>query len=75
MKQIINDLLYDTEKAEKIVLTKEGTAYYKTANGRFFSIRIWPTQSIVLESEDSVKLALARYPDEYQRLFGKVEEA
>lgn len=75
MKQIINGLLYDTEKAEKIIKTKYGTTYYKTANGRYFSQRDFPIKELCEESEYFMKLALAQYPDAYQKLFGKVEDA
>lgn len=76
---IINGLLYDTSKSQRILkiydwigsfcLVKQ---LYVTSNNRFFT----ECQSIIEpKTEDEVKQILSKYPDKYQEIFGEVENA
>lgn len=82
IRAIIDGLLYDTSKAKKI-----GTFYdwtnclncrikdlYITKNNRFF-VAISAEKSINPIGESEAKTILSQFPDEYQEIFGKVDEA
>ena len=75
MKAIINDRLYDTDKAEMLGKTKYGKTYYRTPKGNFFSVRTFPDVHIEEETDFLMKCALSQDIDLYQRIFGEVEEA
>lgn len=79
IRAVIGDLLYDTSKARKI-----GTFYdwifdsmdlYVTKNNRFFSVQKNARSPISVISENEAKRLLSKHPDEYQEIFGKVDEA
>lgn len=80
-REVINGLMYDTSKAKKILsffdnnssITWMNQILYKTINGRFFVINDY--RSIRAITEDEAKQILSRYPDKYQEVFGKVEDA
>ena len=73
MEQVIDGLLYDTEKSELIIKSCI-TSVWKTKNGRYFL-----TDELTGNMEvnpNKVKQLLGRYhPDIYIELFGEVEEA
>ena len=76
-RAIINGLLYDTSKAEKIFTMRNwidgsSTNLYVTFNNRFFTEC---QGNIKPKSEEEVKFMLSKHPDEYQKIFGKVENA
>lgn len=79
---IIDGLLYDTSKATKILEYYDvigcGTYWinktlYITNSKRFFYTDNWGTLRKL--SDDEAKTILSKYPDKYQEIFGKVEEA
>ena len=79
---IIDGLLYDTSKAIKILEFCDtagcGTYWinktlYITNSKRFFYTDNWGTLRKL--SDDEAKTILSKYPDKYQEIFGKVEEA
>lgn len=79
---VINGLLYDTSKATKILEYYDvigcGTYWinktlYITNSKRFFYTDNWGTLRKL--SDDEAKTILSKYPDKYQEIFGKVEEA
>ena len=82
IRAIINGLLYDTSKAKKI-----GTFYewinclncrrkdlYRTKNNNFFVV-YESSKGICPTTECEAKRILSQFPDEYQEIFGKVDEA
>ena len=80
---IINGLLYDTSKAEKKFTfltgnTVKGLLYccstdlYVTKSGRYFCEQYG---NIIPVDERELKYLLQYYPEKYQEIFGKVEEA
>lgn len=74
--EVIDGLLYDTSKAEKIIKVFRGAFsvdLYKTKNQRFFTAG--KNTGIKPRTEDEVKRILSRYPDKYQEVFGKVRDA
>lgn len=81
MKQIINNVLYDTEKAEKIVDYWSGYCkreLYKGGRG-YFSV-VWDyfgtKYNIEPKDEDFVKALLGKINiDKYIELFGEPEQA
>lgn len=79
---VIDGLLYDTSKATKILEYYDvigcGTYWinktlYITNSKRFFYTDNWGTLRKL--SDDKAKTILSKYPDKYQEIFGKVEEA
>jgi len=76
MKQIIDGLLYDSEKAECIgeyYYADGWRSFYKTAKMRYF---IEVSYDIFILSESEVMRVLGEAdPDKYIELFGPVEEA
>ena len=74
MKQIINGLLYDTEKSNLLV-TCEYYSVWKTKNGRYFLTN--DSECVVKETDYyAIQDFLGkRYPDEYIKVFGEVQEA
>ena len=73
MKQIIDGLLYDNEKAEFLYDVTPFVALYKTKNGRFFTLSLGDIKPV---SEDNVRLCLGKhFPGKYIELFGSVDEA
>ena len=79
---VIDGLLYDTSKATKILEYYDvigcGTYWinktlYITNSKRFFYTDNWGTLRKL--SDDEAKTILSKYPDKYQEIFGKVEEA
>ena len=81
---IIDGLLYDTSKARKILRFCDtaklecGTflvnkTLYVTNSKRFFCTDNLGRLSKL--SDDEVKTILSEYPDKYQEIFGKVEDA
>lgn len=82
-RAVIDGLLYDTSKAEKIFTFNSFNvngkffaikSLYMTKNKRFFS-ESWEDGYIQAETEEKVKEILSQHPDEYQYIFGKVEDA
>lgn len=75
MKQVINNLLYDTETAT-IIYTEENTqrVLYRTQNGNFFML--YSNGDIVPKSEESAKEYLGKHSvPMYIELFGEPQEA
>lgn len=79
---VIDGLLYDTSKATKILEYYDvigcGTYWinktlYITNSKRFFCTDNLGTLSKL--SDDEVKTILSEYPDKYQEIFGKIEDA
>lgn len=79
---VIDGLLYDASKATKILEYYDvigcGTYWinktlYITNSKRFFYTDNWGTLRKL--SDDEAKTILSKYPDKYQEIFGKVEEA
>ena len=82
-RAVIDGLLYDTSKAEKVVTFDSCIAngsffipkdLYMTKNRRFFSVSRLGGY-IQTETEEEVKKILSQRPEKYQEIFGKVEEA
>lgn len=74
MKKIVNGLLYDTDKAEKIMECRSHIVY-KTANGRLF-ITHDVLDQITCTDMDSIKTFIGENnADLYIELFGAVREA
>lgn len=80
---VIDGLLYDTSKAEKKFTFLTGNTVknllyccyadlYITKSGKYFCVQYG---SIVPIDEQELKYLLQYYPEKYQELFGKVEEA
>lgn len=80
---VINGLLYDTSKAEKKFTFLTGntvksllyccyTDLYVTKSGRYFCEQYG---NIIPVDERELKYLLQYYPEKYQEIFGKVEEA
>lgn len=74
MKQIINGLLYDTEKSELLV-TCEYYSVWKTKNGRYFLTN--DSDRCVKETDCyAIQDFLGRrYTDGYIKVFGEAQEA
>ena len=74
MKAIINGLLYDTEKSE-LLAKCEYYSVWKTKIGRYFLTN--DSEGYVKETNcHAIQDFLGRrYPDEYIKVFGRVEEA
>ena len=78
-RAIINGLLYDTSKSQRILKIYDWIGsfclveqLYVTPNNRFFT----ECQSVIEpKTEDEVKQILSKYPDKYQEIFGEVENA
>ena len=75
-RAIINGLLYDTSKS-KMIMKFRNSLYcnsylYMTSKGHFF---IRNASSIKPITECDAKEILSYYPDKYQEIFGKVEDA
>jgi hypothetical protein len=95
MKAIIDNKLYDTEKATLIhqhvrkiqrksilnttILVPVDYDLYKTAKGNWFEVAkerdSLKKPTIFSLTEERVKQIMLNFPDEYQKLFGIVEEA
>lgn len=74
MKKIVNSLLYDTDKAEKIMET-DLHSVYQTSNGRLF-IKHDMLNAITCVDIDSIKEFIGEHNvDLYIKLFGNVQEA
>lgn len=74
MKKIVNGLLYDIDKAEKI-MECDLHSVYKTANGRLFITHDVLNQ-ITCTDMDSIKTFIGENnADLYIELFGTVQEA
>ena len=78
MKQIINGLLYDTDKATLIstivIYGGKRRDYYKTDKGNYFCHYAYNGELRVV-SESEIKKILAKYDVEaYIHLFGSVKE-
>jgi len=81
MKQIINNVLYDTEKAEKIVNYWFASCKRELYRGKtgYFAV-VWDyfetNYSFELKDEDFVKALLGKINiDKYIELFGEPEQA
>lgn len=81
-RAILNGLLYDTSKAKKILEYYDPVGngsywsyktLYITENGRFFCKNSFGDLKKL--NDDDAKSILSKYPDKYQEIFGKVEEA
>lgn len=75
-RAIIDGLLYDTSKS-KMIMKFRNSLYcnsylYMTSKGHFF---IRNGSSIKPITECDAKETLSYYPDKYQEIFGKVEDA
>lgn len=83
MKQIINNKLYDTDKArflcERYSMLSENDKLYVTASGLFFFQKQNPISKehylIPAEKNEIASLLAEKNPDAYIEFFGKVEEA
>lgn len=83
MKQIINNKLYDTEKAqllcERWIMLADNDKLYVTTNGAFFLQRQNPVSKeyylLPVEKNEIAELLKEKNPDAYIEFFGKVEEA
>ena len=74
MKKIVNGLLYDTDKAEKI-MEFASRRVYKTANGRLFMTHDVLDQ-ITCTNMNLIKTFIGENnADLYIKLFGEVQEA
>lgn len=83
MKQIINNKLYDTEKArflcESYCMLAENDKLYATANGVLFFQKQNPISKeyylVPAEKNEVAGLLAKKNPDAYMEYFGKVAEA
>ena len=83
MKAIIDNKLYDTDKAEMTYEYTEAEScaanikIYKTSKDNYFQeISVFASNTLNTLSVDQVKEVLSkRAPDKYIELFGEVEEA
>ena len=75
MRQIINDLLYDTETSEMVYVdATNNRRMYKTQNGNYFVL--YGNGEIVPKTEESAKDFLGKNDvPKYIELFGKPKEA
>lgn len=74
MKKIVNGLLYDTDKSEKIMDT-DSHSVYQTPNGRLF-VTHDVLNEISCVNVDSIKEFIGEHnADLYLKLFGNVQEA
>lgn len=75
MQKVIDNLLYDTDKAEIIYFDdKTDRTLYKGENGHFFMFYL--NGAIVPKTDDAVKDYLGqRDVEKYTELFGEVEDA
>lgn len=75
MKQIINDLLYDTETSELIYVDAvNNRRMYRTQNNNYFVL--YGNSQIVPKTEESAKDYLGKYAvKKYIELFGQPKEA
>ena len=74
MKQIIDDVLYDTDTAEEIYF-EESTLrrWYRTTNNRYFIA--WANGEILPVEEDTAKLVLGKHDtDKYIAIWGEPQE-
>lgn len=75
-RAIIDDLLYDTSKSKMIMKFGNflycNSYLYTTSKGRFFIVDGSEIKPI---TECYAKEILSHHPDEYQEIFGKVEDA
>lgn len=77
-RAVINGLMYDTSKSEKIISFNNYPSFwiqtlYRTKNQRFFIVDEY--RNIRVTTEDEAKEILSRYPGKYQEVFGKVDDA
>lgn len=83
MKQIINNKLFDTDKArllcESFCMLAENDKLYVTESGVFFFQKQNPISKeyylVPVEKERTAGLLAEKNPDAYMEFFGKVEEA
>lgn len=83
MKQVINNKLYDTDKArflcERWSAMAENDELYVTKNGSFFFRRQNPVSKEIylcpVKKDGIAELLAKRNTDAYIEFFGKVEEA
>lgn len=83
MKQIINNKLFDTDKArflcERYCMLAENDKLYITANGVFFFQRQNPISKeyylVPVEKHEIADLLAEKNPDAYIEFFGEVEDA
>lgn len=83
MKQIINNKLYDTDKArllcEKWIMLADNDKLYVSENGAFFFQKQNPISQeyylLPVEKNEIAGLLAEKNPDAYIEYFGKVEEA
>lgn len=75
MKQIINDLLYDTETSDLIYVDAiNNRRMYKTQNGNYFVL--YGNGEIIPKTEESARDFLGRNDvTKYIELFGRPKEA
>lgn len=75
MKQIINNLLYDTDTSDLIYTDSvRKRKLYRTKNGNFFTF--FNNGEIVPKSEQAAKEYLGKFDiDAYIKVFGKPDEA
>lgn len=80
VRKIIDGYLYDTSKSKKIIVKNvlgpfmnTQCALFMTPNNRFFTVDSFANVRVLIESE--AKEFISEYPDKYQEIFGKVEEA
>lgn len=74
MKKIVNGLLYDTDKSEKI-MEADLHSVYQALNGRLF-VTHDILNEITCVDIDSIKMFIGEHNvDLYLKLFGNVQEA
>lgn len=74
MKAIIDNKLYDTEKAECLGAFSFGDKLYRTAKGILYVVVGYSDELIV--DQQKVKVFVGKYaPDIYVKIYGEVEEA
>ena len=74
MKEIVNVLLYDTDKAEKIM--EAGLhSVYQTPNKRLFMTHDILDEITCVDMDSIEEFIGKRNVDLYQKLFGNVQEA
>lgn len=74
MKAIIDNKLYDTDKAECLGEVDLGVRLYRTSKGVLFLLNQYPKEIVI--DQQKVKEIVGRVaPDIYVKIYGEVEEA